>query len=443
MNVGIRPTRTQAEIGLVDVYTTSRQGLPGGSDVAAVRTAAFNHFNLAGLPNSRVESWKYTDLRRLMRDAKPLAAPPDADAKARAHDAGSAFAALGFRRLVILNGAFAADMSDLAGLEPGLTVRSMADALALDEPLLSQGLGSTVPADDPALTLNTALAGDGVVITVSPGVTIERPIQLVFVNTGVAPAAMITRSLVVIGSGARATLVETHEGPAQQDYQVNTALQLVVGDEAQVDHVKVTVEGNAAVHVGTLLAHIGARAKFNELSFTVGGAVVRNQLFVLLAGEGSEVNLRGLSLLADRQHADNTLMVDHAVAGSQSREVFKAVVDDEARAVFQGKITVRPQAQKTDAKMMSRALLLSDSAEADCKPELEIFADDVQCGHGATTGTLDDQLKFYLMARGIPDKEAEALLIQAFAAEVVEPIEHEDIRDALMDATVGWLGQRG
>ncbi len=192
-----------------------------------------------------------------------------------------------------------------------------------------------------------------------------------------------------------------------------------------------------------MLANIGPRAKFNELGFTSGGAVVRNQLFVLLAGEGTEANLRGLSLLADRQHADNTLAVDHAVAGSQSREVFKAVVDDEARAVFQGKITVRPQAQKTDAKMMSRALLLSDSAQADCKPELEIFADDVQCGHGATTGTLDDQLKFYLMARGIPAKEAEALLIQAFAAEVLEGIAHEDVRDALMDATVAWLGQRG
>jgi Fe-S cluster assembly protein SufD len=443
MNAGIRAIRTQAEIGLVDVYTASRQGLPGGSDIAAVRAAAFNHFNMAGLPNSRVESWRYTDLRRLMQDAKPLAPPPDTDAKARAHDAGAVFAALGFRRLVILNGSFAADMSDLARLEPGLTIRSMADGLALDEPLLSQGLGPTVPAADPALALNTALAGDGVVITVSPGATIERPIHLVFVNTGATPAAMVTRSLVVVGSAARATLVETHEGPAQQDYQVNTALQLVVGDEAHVDHVKVTAEGNAAIHVATLLAHIGARAKFNELGFTAGGAVVRNQLFVLLAGESSEVNLRGLSLLADRQHADNTLTVDHSVAGSQSREVFKAVVDDEARAVFQGKITVRPQAQQTDAKMMSRALLLSDRAEADCKPELEIFADDVQCGHGATTGALDDQLKFYLMARGIPEKQAEALLVQAFAAEVIETIEHEDIRDALMDAMVDWLRRRG
>lgn len=443
MSAGIRPIRTQAETGLVDVYTTSRQGLPGGSDVGAVRSAAFNHFKLAGLPSSRVESWKYTDLRRLMRDAKPLAPPPDTHAKARAHDAGGVFAALGFRRLVIINGSFAPDISDLARLEPGLTIRSMAEALTLDEPLLAQGLGPTVPPDDPALALNTALVGDGVVITVTHGATIERPIHLVFVNTGATPAAMVTRSLLVVGAAARATLIETHEGPAQQDYQVNTALQLVVGDEAEVNHVKVTVEGNSAIHVATLLANLGARAKLNELGFTAGGAVVRNQLFVLLAGEGSEANLRGLSLLADGQHADNTLTVDHSVAGSQSREVFKAVVDDDARAVFQGRITVRPQPQKTDAKMLSRALLLSDGAEADCKPELEIFADDVQCGHGATTGALDDQLKFYLMARGISDKEAEALLIQAFAAEVIESLEHEDIRDALMNAMIDWLGRRG
>ncbi|MGP8121908.1 MAG: SufB/SufD family protein, partial [Xanthobacteraceae bacterium] len=201
--------------------------------------------------------------------------------------------------------------------------------------------------------------------------------------------------------------------------------------------------GDAALHVGTLLATIGARVKFGGLSFTTGGAVIRNQLFLRLAGSDTVTDLRGVSLLAGRQHADTTLAIDHAAAGGQSRELFKAVVDGEARAVFQGKITVRREAQKTDAKMMARALLLSDRAEADSKPELEIFADDVQCGHGATTGSLDDQLKFYLMARGIPDKEAEALLIQAFAAEVVEAIAHEDVREALLAATLAWLGERG
>lgn len=442
MNAGIRAIRTRAELGLADVYVTARQALPGGSDIAVERAAAFDHFNLTGLPHSRVEAWKYTDLRRLMQDAKPLAAPPDAAALAHAAGAGSLLAGLGFRRLVIVDGTFAADISDLAGLEKGLTIRSMADALALDEPLLSQGLGETVPADDPALSLNTALAGDGVVITISPGVTIDRPIHVAYLTTGATPTAMFTRSLAVIGGGARATLIETHEGPDRSDYQINSVLQVVIGDDAQLDHVKIIREGDAALHVGTLLANVGAQAKFNEMGFTTGGAVVRNQLFVRLGGERTVASIRGASLLAGSQHADTTLAIDHAAPGSESRELFKAVVDDEARAVFQGKITVRPDAQKTDAKMMARALLLSDKAEADCKPELEIFADDVQCGHGSTTGTLDEQQKFYLMARGIPDKDAEALLIEAFAAEIVEAIEHLGIRDALLDATTEWLGER-
>jgi Fe-S cluster assembly protein SufD len=442
MNAPIR-LRTEAELGLAEIYTTSRQDLPGGSETTAVRAAAFNHFAVAGLPHPRVESWKYTDLRRLMRDAKPLATAPDAQARFNAGTAGALLAGHGFRRLVILNGTLLPEQSDLSELEPGLVIRSMAGALAVDEPLLSQGLGALVPADDPALAINTALAGDGVVISITPGTIVERPIHLVFVNAGITPSAMVTRSLVVIGSNAVVTLVETHEGPAQSDYQVNTALQLVVGDEARVDHVKIAREGGAALHVATLLVNLGARVRFNSSAFNAGGAVIRNQSFVLFAGEGSEANLRGVSLLAGRQHADTTLTVDHAAPGCQSREIFKSVVDDSARSVFQGKITVRPLAQKTDAKMMARALLLSDNAEADSKPELEIFADDVQCGHGATTGALDDQLKFYLMARGIPEKQAEALLIQAFAAEVVETIEHEGIRDALLDATLAWLGRRG
>src|SRR5450631_1732080 len=232
MNAGIRPIRTEAELGLVDIYTKSRLRLPGGSEITAARGAAFNHFVLAGLPHSRVEAWKYTDLRRLMKDAKPLAAAPDAMAKERAQDAGGLLAGVDVRRLAIVDGRFVAEMSDLAGLEAALTIRSTAEALALDEPLLSQDLGSLVPDDDPALALNTALAGDGVVISIAPEVVIERPIHLTFANTSAAPAAMVTRSLVVVGRGARATLIETHEGLDRRDYQVNTVLQLVVGDEA-------------------------------------------------------------------------------------------------------------------------------------------------------------------------------------------------------------------
>ena len=241
------------------------------------------------------------------------------------------------------------------------------------------------------------------------------------------------RSLVVVERGARAMVIESHEGPGGSDYQVNAALELFVGDEAHVDHVKIIGEGADALHVSTLAAAIGAHARFNAFSFTAGGAVVRNQLFLKFDGEGIVAGIRGATLLRGHQHADTTLVVNHVAPDCQSREVFKTVLDDEAHGVFQGRIIVRRQAQRTDAKMMTRALLLSERAEADNKPELEIFADDVQCGHGATAGAIDEELKFYLLARGIPAAEAEALLIQAFLGEAIEGIEHAGLREALLD----------
>jgi Fe-S cluster assembly protein SufD len=257
------------------------------------------------------------------------------------------------------------------------------------------------------------------------------------------PAATFVRSLVVVEARARAMLIESHEGPPGSDYQVNAALELFVGDEAHVDHVKIINEGADALHVSTLAAAIGAHARFNAFTYTAGGAVVRNQLFLNFDGEGTVAGIRGATLLKGSQHADTTLVANHIARDCQSREVFKTVLDDEAHGVFQGRIIVRPHAQKTDAKMMTRALLLSDRAEADNKPELEIFADDVQCGHGATAGALDDELKFYLMARGIPEAEAEALLIQAFLGEAIEGIEHAGLREALMESVAAWLLARG
>jgi Fe-S cluster assembly protein SufD len=279
------------------------------------------------------------------------------------------------------------------------------------------------------------------VIRVGPGATLERPLHLVFAASGTKPASIFTRSLMLVERGARAMIVESHEGVGE-NYQINTALELDVGDEAHVDHIKITSEQASALHVSSLLASVGARARFNTFAFTIGGAVVRNQLFIRFAGDGTVAGIRGASLLRGRQHADTTLVAEHAAVGCQSRETFKSVLDEESRAVFQGKIIVAPGAQKTDAKMATHALLLSDTAEADNKPELEIFADDVQCGHGATAGALDDTLLFYLKARGIPAKEAQALLIQAFVGEAVEGIEHAGLREALMDNVVAWLGVR-
>jgi Fe-S cluster assembly protein SufD len=444
MNVmaDVKVMKTAAETALAHVYAEARSRLPGDDAIAAQRAAAFDVFAREGLPHRRVEDWKYTDLRALMRDAKPLATPPDAQTKARGKTAGALLGDVECRRLVFVDGAFVPELSDTAALEAGLTVDSLAAVLADNDVDLAAHLGKLAPSSDVAVALNTALMGDGAVIRIGAGATIERPLHLIFAASE-KPAASFVRSLVVVEKGARVMLIESHEGPAGSEYQVNAALELFVGDEAHVDHVKIIGEGADALHVSTLAAAIGARARFNTFTFTAGGAVVRNQLFLKFDGEQTVANIRGATLLKGRQHADTTLVADHAARGCQSREVFKSVLDDEAHGVFQGRIIVRPGAQQTDAKMMTRALLLSDRAEADNKPELEIFADDVQCGHGATAGALDAELKFYLMARGIPAAEAEALLIQAFLGEAVEGIEHAGLREALMEQVVAWLKARG
>jgi Fe-S cluster assembly protein SufD len=431
--------KNPAEQQLAAEWAAAKAKLPGA---APLRAAAFEQFARAGLPHRRVEEWKYTDLRALMREARPLAAPADAAAKARAKNAGSVLADIESRRLVFVDGAFVPELSDIAGLEAGLTIRSLAQALASGDALVSARLGKVMPAEDAAVALNTAFMGDGAVIHVAAGAAIERPIHLVFAATGDKPAALFTRSLVVVEKGARVMLVESHEGAADRDYQVNTGLELAVADNAHVDHVKITHEGGKALHISTLMADVGAHARFNTFLFTTGGAVTRNQLFLRFAGDETIASIRGATLLKGKQHADTTMVVNHASVGCQSREVFKTVLGDQSRGVFQGKIIVEPGAQKTDAKMGSHALMLSDEAEVDNKPELEIYADDVQCGHGATAGDLDEDLLFYLRARGIPQADAEALLIQAFVGDAIEGIEHAGLREALMEAVQAWLKAR-
>jgi Fe-S cluster assembly protein SufD len=438
MNVEVRPIRTAAETALAANFAAAKASLPGADGVAALREEAFRRFEAGGLPSRRIEEWKYTDLRALMREAKPLAPLPDAAARRWAAESAALLASIDARRIVFVDGSFVPELSDLSDLEPGLSIRSMASALEAGDTRVLKRMGRISPTADTAMALNTAFMRDGAVIDVAAGVALARPIHLVFVAARKEASAVFTRSLAMIGKGARAMLVESHEGSSEQ--QVNTAMELDVADEAHVDHVKITAAG--ALHVSTMMAAVGAHSRFNEFLFTAGAAVVRNQIVVRFAGTGTIAGIRGASLLKGNQHADTTLLVDHVAEGCTSRETFKSVLDGESRGVFQGKIIVRPGAQKTDAKMATHALLLSDTAESDNKPELEIFADDVQCGHGATSGALDEDLLFYLRARGIAQPEAEALLIQAFVGEAVEGIEHAGLRDVLMEQVVKWLNAR-
>jgi Fe-S cluster assembly protein SufD len=437
MNAEVRAIKTPAEQALSAAYEAARGKLPGKGAVERLRADAFKQFEAVGLPHRRVEEWKYTDLRALMREVYPLAPPPDAAAKARAKGAEDILPGVDCQRLVFVDGAFAPDLSDLKP-EPGLTVGSLAEALAKSDALVAGQVGKTFVTDDAAVALNTALMGDGAVIRVAKGAEIKRPIHLVFAAGSNKPSSIFIRSLIIMEQGAKATIIEDHDSG---EAQVNSVLELIVEDEAQVDYVKITHA--RALHVAGLLASIGAKATFNSFAFVSDVNIVRNQNFIRFAGEGTKATIRGVSLLRGKQHADTTLLIEHAAGHCESREQFRSVLDGESHGVFQGKIVVKPHAQKTDAKMMTRALLLSDEAEADNKPELEIFADDVICGHGATIAAPDEDLKFYLMSRGIPEKEAEALLVQAFVDETIEEIAHEGIRDALMFAALRWLGARG
>ncbi len=437
MNAEIRPIKTPAEQALSAAFEAARRTLPGKGAVKTLREGAFKQFEARGLPHRRVEEWKYTDLRALMREANPLAPAPDAAAKARAKDAGKILAGLDARRLVFVDGVFAPEMSDLSP-EDGLTIGSLADALAKGDALVAEHVGQTFATDDVAVALNTALMGDGAVIQVAKGAELRRPIHLIFATGSDKPSATFVRSLLVVGEGARATIIEDHDSG---DAQVNAAFELVVGDGAQVDYFKITRA--RALHVASLLAQIGAKATFNTFAYTADSSLVRNQNFIRFAGEHSHGGIRGVNLLRGKEHVDTTLLIEHVAGHCNSREQFKTVLDDESHGVFQGKIVVKQGAQKTDAKMMTRSLLLTDEAEADAKPELEIFADDVVCGHGATTSAPDKALKFYLMSRGITEPEAEALLIQAFIGEVIEEIGNEAIREVLMNAAIDWMGSRG
>jgi Fe-S cluster assembly protein SufD len=434
--------KTEAGRALSDSFAIARGRLPGTGKVAEIRRQAFEAYQRAGLPHRRIEDWKYTDLRVLMREVLPLAPAPDTAALSRAEAALKRYGIEGTRRLVLVDGVFAPRLSDTGGLEKGLRVRLLSEVLEAGDSTLQAQLFA-FDNSNPMIALNSAMATDGVALEIANGTVLTQPLHVIHVASGGAPAAMFTRSLLRLGRDAGATLVESYvAADGAKAYQVHDSLIVSTSDNAKLDHLRFVEDSRDAVNICSALVTLGAHANLNAFGLTSGAGVSRYQPTIVFAGEGARVETNGVNLLNGRQHADSTLFMDHAVPHCDSREIFRAVVDDRGHSVFQGRIVVRPDAQKTDAKMMTRALLLSDEAEADNKPELEIFADDVTCGHGATTGALDESLLFYLRARGLPEKEAEALLIQAFVGEAIESIANDGLREIAIAAAQRWLEAR-
>ncbi|MBX9709839.1 MAG: Fe-S cluster assembly protein SufD [Xanthobacteraceae bacterium] len=441
MNVAL--TKPTTEQPFSELFVAARGRLPGAGPVAELRQGAFDDFARLGLPHRRIEEWKYTDLRALLREIAPLAPAPDQAALARAAKAVKSLGIEGTQKLVLVDGAFAPQLSDMAGLESGVHVRVLHEILEDSSNKARADLLRTGVASDAMISLNAALATDGVVIDVAEGAALTMPIHIVHVATNSA-TSLVTRSLLKVEKNARVSLVESFvAAEGAKSYQTHDSVVIWIGDGAELQHVRLMEDALDAANISTGIFTIGAKARLNTFNLTNGGSVSRYQGFITFAGEGSEVVTNGVNLLGANRHGDTTLVVDHAVPNCSSREVFRAVLDGRAHSVFQGRIIVRPDAQKTDGKMMTRALLLSDEAEADNKPELEIFADDVTCGHGATTGALDESLLFYLRARGLSENDAQSLLIAAFVGEAIESIVNDDLRDLAIATAERWLATRG
>jgi Fe-S cluster assembly protein SufD len=336
-------------------------------------------------------------------------------------------------QLVFVNGRFVPELSSLAGLPEGVKVTSLARALrerpAAVEPHLARYIRHE---EQPFIALNTAFLWDGAFLSVGRGVVLERPVHLVCVSVPAGePIMSFPRALIVAEPGSRLTLVQSFLGVEEDAYLSDSVTEVVVGERAAVDHYKLVLESAAGFHVGALQVALGPRSKFMSHFLTLGGGWVRNEARAVLGGEGGECTLNGLYLAEGRQHVDNHTVIDHAQPNCASHELYKGILDGQAHGVFNGKIFVRPDAQKTDAKQTNQTLLLSDEATIDTKPQLEIFADDVKCTHGATVGQLDADSIFYLQSRGIGRDAARALLTYAFANDIVQRIQVEPVRSRL------------
>ena len=431
----IGPAVTPAEQRYLDLYAGCAGRLPGArhETVRHWREAALASFAALGLPHRRVEEWKYTDLRTLMPEVHPLAgALPALAADVSIGKAiGEALAELDAYWAVFVDGMFRADLSTVH--EAGVAFKSLRACLEGEE--AANVPGQFPPLDrDVVAALATAFATDGAILNVPSGLKLDKPIHLIFIASEGAPKLVATQSAIVIGEGAEASLIETHV--AAGEAQAFSATRLTVGAGAAVSHVRVN-EG--AKQLSTASVVLGERAQYDPVQMTADGTLTRAQTRIRFNGSQARCHYAGAMMLRGHAHADFTLVVEHAAEFCESRELVKAVVDGRSRGVFQGKVIVERGAQKTDGKQMANALLLSDEAEFDSKPELEIFADDVACGHGATAGQLDEDLMFYLRARGIPEPEARALLIAAFVGEALDKIGNEALRTALQEKVDAWL----
>lgn len=407
--------------------------------LAETREEALASFERLGFPTSKLEQWRFTSVAPLLEQTFTLGA--DGAGSADAHVLSAIAGVSDGAVAVCVNGRFAPGLSALSGLPDGVQVTSLEAALASNPALVEPYLAKLGTFNAQAFTaLNTAFLRDGLFVSISPHAVVDTPIEIVFASVAEGkPTVSHPRLLIVAGENSQAQIVERYVGSGATF--TNAVTEVWLGANAVIDHYKVQEEPAETFHVASMYLHCARSGNFSSHSVTFGGGLVRNDVVAVLDGEGVDCTLNGLYVGRDRQLVDNHTTIDHAQPHCGSHEVYKGILGEQSRAVFNGKIIVRPDAQKTDAKQTNKALLLSDDAQINTKPELEIFANDVKCTHGAAIGQLDDDAVFYLRSRGLGYDEARALLIHAFASDILDRIRNARLRAHLEAALTARLPQ--
>ena len=414
-------------------YADSFAATPAvGGWLGDLRRNAFDRFTALGFPTTRDENWHFTSVTPIAeRKFKPVKAgsleltPTDIGALVIGDPL--------WHRLVFVNGRFERSLSTFHELPVDVTVATLADAIKETPEFVAERMGRLAAYQDASFTaMNTAFVADGVVIHVPKGEVVDVPIHIVHISDAQsAGTAVYGRLLVVAEALSQVTIVESYASVGNTSYFTNAVAEIEVGNGAHVNHYKIQRESVEAFHVGTVQVEQGRDSVYHSFSYAGGAALSRTNVYTRLAGDGAEARLNGLYMVDGSQHADHQTFVEHIAPGCASRELYKGILDGSSHGVFNGKVYVDPLAQKTDGKQTNHSLLLSDHARVDTKPQLEIFADDVKCTHGATVGRLNEDALFYMKSRGIGADNARALLTYAFAAEVLETIELDALRDGL------------
>lgn len=407
--------------------------------VETLRTEGRRSFETLGFPSRRDEEWRYTDISRLLALELETAAPADPAAAAASLDA-SPFGRLTENAIVFVNGRYSPELSSLGKVGSGLVVMPLAEAWQCESALVQRHLGRVAGfRENGFASLNLACLEDGAYVRVPAGRIVEDPLQIVNLTLNAESALVHPRLLIVVEDSAQVRVVETHIGGDESLYLSNPVTELFAGENAVLDHYKLQQESPRAYHLGTLAAQQSRSSSVTTTVITLGAGLVRNDTTVSLQGEGGWAQLDGLYLISGHHHVDNFTRIEHASPHCSSRELYKGILDEWGTGVFRGRIVVAKGAQKTDSKQTNNNLLLSDHALINTKPQLEIYADDVKCTHGATIGQMDPDQVFYLRSRGISEEAAKGILIYAFANEVVARLKVDSLREKLENHLFDWL----